>query len=239
MFLQSAILGLGAYLVLQDAVSPGVMIASSILTGRALAPIETLINQWPVFLHTRLGWNSLAALLAQVPPSRRCTALPAPCTKLELKNLTVIPPQETQAALKLVNFELFPGQALGVIGPSGAGKSTLARALTTIWAPTGGTMQLDSASLDHYDPAPRVAYIGYLPQKVHFFNGSITQKIASAAQKADAHEMILHLPEGCDTMIGADVDCATWGRWRPGGVGQYLGGDHRQRQLRATFDCTV
>ena len=135
--------------------------------------------------------------------------------KLEVKNLTVIPPQGTQAALKLVHFELFPGQALGVIGPYGAGKSTLARALNTIWAPASGTMRLDDASPDHYDPALRAAYIRYLPQQVHFFNGSISQniarmaaprdpkKIASAAQKAGAHEMIQHLPEGYDAMIGA------------------------------------
>ena len=216
MFLQSAILGLGAYLVLQNAVSPGVMIASSVLMGRALAPIETLINQRPLFVQARLGWNSLAALLTQVPPVQLRTVLPQPSAKLEVKNLTVIPPQKMQASLKLINFSIFPGQALGVIGPSGAGKSTLAKALTTIWSPAGGTIRLDGASLHHYDPSLRGAYIGYLPQHIHFFDGSITQniarmisvpdpqRVACAAQKAGAHEMILHLPDGYDTILGGD-----------------------------------
>ena len=100
MFLQSAILGLGAYLVLQNAVSPGVMIASSVLMGRALAPIETLINQRPLFVQARLGWNSLAALLTQVPPVQLRTVLPQPSAKLEVKNLTAIPPQKMQASLR-------------------------------------------------------------------------------------------------------------------------------------------
>ena len=216
MFLQSAVLGLGAYLILQNAVSPGVMIASSVLMGRALAPIETLINQRPLFVQARLGWNSLAALLTQVPPVQLRTVLPQPSAKLEVKNLTVIPPQKMQASLKLINFSIFPGQALGVIGPSGAGKSTLAKALTTIWSPAGGTIRLDGASLHHYDPSLRGANIGYLPQHIHFFDGSITQniarmisvpdpqRVACAAQKAGAHEMILHLPDGYDTILGGD-----------------------------------
>ena len=165
------------------------------------------------------------------------TALPTLCAKLEVKNLTVIPPQETQAALKLVNFKLFPGQALGVIGSSDAGKSTLAPSLTTIWAPAGGTMRLDGASLDHYDQALRAAYIGYLPQQVHFFNGSITQnidrmaappdpkKIVSAAQKIGAHEMILHLPEGYDKMIRAGGMQLSGGQMPQIGLARALYGD--------------
>ena len=166
-------LGLGAYLALQNKVSPGAMIASSILMGRALAPVEMLINQWALFQRSRKGWNNLALLLSQVPPEVPKTALPRPAAKLTVRNLTVAPPRQDRAALKMVNFMLEPGKAPGVIGPSGCGKTTLARAITGVWRPAGGSLKLDSAALDQYDQAVLGGYIGYLPQRVHLFDSTI------------------------------------------------------------------
>ena len=148
LFLQSAMLGLGAYLVLQEEMTPGAMIAGSILLGRALAPVEMMLNQWPVVQRAMRGWDTLAELLGTVRPEPQRTNLPKPRARLAAKALTVIPPGEKQASLRAVNFDVKPGQALGVIGPSGAGKSTLAKALTGVWRPAGGTIRLDAAALD-------------------------------------------------------------------------------------------
>jgi ATP-binding cassette, subfamily C, bacterial len=135
LFLQSAMLGLGAYLVLQNQLSSGAMIAASILMGRALAPVEQAIGQWALVTRAQEGWARLSDLLSKVPPEPVMTALPRPRAVLEAQNLTVVPPGEQQAVLRMVSFRLEPGQALGVIGPSGAGKSTLARALIGAWRP--------------------------------------------------------------------------------------------------------
>lgn len=216
MLLQSAMLGLGAYLVLINELTPGAMIAGSILLGRALAPVEMAIGQWAVAQRALKGWENLGQLLSDVPPESPRTELPAPKARLEVQQLTVVPPGDSQAALRLVNFELMPGQALGVIGPSGAGKSTLARALTGVWKPAGGRVRLDGATLDQYDPAKLGQYIGYLPQRVQLFEGSIAQNIArlsprpdpekvvAAARKAAAHEMIVKLPDGYDTIVSSN-----------------------------------
>ncbi|MEM8578612.1 MAG: type I secretion system permease/ATPase [Pseudomonadota bacterium] len=215
LFLQSAMLGLGAYLVLQNQMTPGAMIAGSILLGRALAPVEMMLNQWPVAQRGMKGWQNLTELLGAVQPEAPRTPLPKPKAKLVAKNLTVVPPGEKQASLRGLNFELQPGQALGVIGQSGAGKSTLARCLTGVWRPAGGSIRLDAAALDQYDPDVLGQHVGYLPQRVQLFDGTIAENIArlseapdatavvAAAQKADAHEMILALPEGYDTRVVA------------------------------------
>ncbi|MEL7098156.1 MAG: type I secretion system permease/ATPase [Pseudomonadota bacterium] len=215
LFLQSAMLGLGAYLVLQNEMTPGAMIAGSILLGRALAPVEMMLNQWPVVQRASKGWDNLVELLGTVQPEAQRTGLPVPKAKLVAKSLTVVPPGERQASLRGLNFELMPGQALGVIGPSGAGKSTLARCVTGVWRPAGGSIRLDAAALDQYDPDVLGMHIGYLPQRVQLFDGTIAENIArlssapddaavvAAAQKADAHEMILELPDGYDTRINA------------------------------------
>ena len=152
LFLQSAMLGLGAYLVLQNELTPGAMIAASILLGRALAPIELAIGQWAMVQRAMRGWSSLAELLEAVPPEAPRTALPKPQAKLSVQALTVIPPGEKRASLKNVSFKLKPGQAVGVIGPSAAGKSTLARALTGVWRPAGGSVRLDGVALEQFDP---------------------------------------------------------------------------------------
>ncbi|WP_407656748.1 type I secretion system permease/ATPase [Jhaorihella thermophila] len=213
LFLQSAMLGLGAYLVLRGEVTAGTMIAASILLGRALAPIEIIIGQWPLVQRARRGWKTLAELLGKVPPEAPRTALPKPRARLQVQGLTVVPPGDTRAQLKSVSFTVEPGQAVGVIGPSGAGKSTLARALTGVWMPAGGAIRLDGATLDQYDPDVLGRHVGYLPQQVRLFEGTIAEniarldpnrddeKIVAAAKKAAAHEMILQLPDGYDTMV--------------------------------------
>ncbi|WP_299876682.1 type I secretion system permease/ATPase [uncultured Sulfitobacter sp.] len=213
LFLQSAMLGLGAYLVLQNQMTAGAMIAGSILLGRALAPVEMALNQWPIVQRGRTGWVNLAELLGAVSVEPPHTALPQPAAKLVAKGLTVVPPGDKQAALKSVNFVVEPGQAVGVIGPSGAGKSTLARTLTGVWPPAGGSIRLDGAALEHYGTETLGRHIGYLPQRVQLFDGTIAENIArlsqspddakvvAAAQKAAAHEMILELPDGYDTRI--------------------------------------
>ncbi|MBY5935405.1 type I secretion system permease/ATPase [Tateyamaria omphalii] len=215
LFLQSAMLGLGAYLVLQNEMTPGAMIAGSILLGRALAPIELMLTQWPLVQRAIKGWSALAELLGAVAPEPSRTALPKPKAKLVAKGLTVVPPGEKTAALRGLNFDLPPGHAMGVIGPSGAGKSTLARCLTGVWRPAGGSIRLDAAALDQYAPDVLGMHIGYLPQRVQLFDGTIAENIArlstepddekvvAAAQKADAHKMILELPDGYDTRINA------------------------------------
>ena len=215
LFLQSAMLGLGAYLVLQNEMTAGAMIAGSILLGRALAPIELAIGQWALVQRASMGWQSLMALLTEVAELPPRTPLPRPKAHLKGEQLTVIPPGEKQATLRMITFDLPPGQAMGVIGPSGAGKSTLAKALTGIWPVAGGKIRLASAALDQYDPDTLGSYIGYLPQKVNLFDGTIGENIArlspdanpqdiiSAAQKADAHDLILRQPKGYDTPISA------------------------------------
>lgn len=215
LFLQSAMLGLGAYLVLQGELTPGAMIAGSILMGRALAPIEMAIGQWPMFQRAAKGWDNLALLLGTVPEEPPRTALPKPQAKLDIQQLTIVPPGQSQATLRMVNFTVKPGEAVGVIGTSGAGKSTLARALTGLWRPAGGKIRLDGAALDQYEPSVLGQLIGYLPQRVELFDGTIAEniarlepepdaeKIVAAAKKADAHAMILQMPDGYDTRVSA------------------------------------
>jgi ATP-binding cassette subfamily C protein len=213
LFLQSAMLGAGAWLVLKGEMSGGAMIAGSILMGRALQPIEQAVGQWAMVTRAQEGSARLAELLTRVPPEPQRTALPRPRANLDVQSLSVVPPGETQAVLRGVTFQLGEGQALGIIGPSGAGKSTLARAIIGVWRPAAGKVRLDGASLDQYDPDVLGSYIGYLPQRVTLFEGSIAEniarlqpnadsaKIVEAAQKAAAHDMILRLPEGYDTRV--------------------------------------
>ncbi len=215
LFLQSAMLGLGAWLVLGDQMTAGAIIAGSILLGRALAPVEVALNQWPLLQRARTGWDNLAVLLGSVPPEPKRTSLPKPRARLEAKGLTVIPPGEKRAALRALDFVVEPGQAVGVIGVSGAGKSTLARTLTGVWSPAAGHVRLDGAALEQYGPETLGRHIGYLPQRVQLFDGTIAENIARLSQKPDdakvvaaaklaaAHEMILELPDGYDTVIRA------------------------------------
>ncbi|NKN39490.1 type I secretion system permease/ATPase [Agrobacterium sp. a22-2] len=226
-FLQSAILALGAWLVLKGEINAGAMIAGSILIGRGLAPIEGAIGQWSMVQRAFEGWRGLAHLLTQVPEDDVRTALPKPRAILNVQQVTAVPPGENVATLRMVSFDLPPGQALGVIGPSGSGKSTLARLLTGVWHPAAGKIRLDGASLEQYGPDDLADHIGYLPQDVVLFEGTIAENIArldsnpdpqrvvEAAKKAAAHEMILKLPNGYDTRLPA--------------VGQKLSGGQKQR----------
>ena len=224
MMLQSAMLGLGAFLVLRGELSPGAMIAGSILMGRALAPVEQAIGQWPLVLRARSGWNNLAQLLSEVPAEPQRTKLPRPRARLEVIQATIFPPGQAMASVRLVSFNIEPGTALGVIGPSGAGKTTVARALTGAWPIAGGKIRLDGASIDQYDPVDLGRYIGYLPQRVQLFDGTIAENIArlgtqgidekvvAAAKMADAHEMILKLPDGYDTRVSASGSLLSGGQ---------------------------
>ncbi|MBU9697591.1 type I secretion system permease/ATPase [Rhodobacteraceae bacterium HSP-20] len=214
LFLQSAMLGLGAWVVLQGELTGGAMIAGSILMGRALQPIEQAVAQWSILTRAREGMDRLATLLSTVPPEPPRTDLPRPAARLEVAGISVAPPGSTNAALRGLSFALQPGQAVGVIGPSGAGKSTLARALTGIWRPAAGHIRLDGATLDQF-PSDRLGQLlGYLPQRVTLFDGTIAENIArlqqpdddkviAAAQAAAAHDMILRLPDGYNTRLNS------------------------------------
>lgn len=213
LFLQSALLAAGALLVLRGELTSGAMIATSILMGRALSPVEQAVGGWALVQRAREGWRRLGMLLAVVPPVTVRTMLPRPRAVLEVSQLSVVPPGQSQATLRAVSFRLEPGQALGVIGPSGAGKSTLAAALTGVWLPTAGSIRLDGATLDQYDPDELGKLIGSLPQRVMLFDGTIAENIAhlaldpdaesvvTAAAKAAAHQMIVNLPDGYDTAV--------------------------------------
>lgn len=237
LFLQSAMLALGALLVLEGKLTPGAMIAASIMMGRALAPIEQAIGGWAMVQRAAEGRRRLATLLSSVPPSAPRTALPKPRAILEANQLTVVPPGQSSASLRMVSFRLEPGKALGVIGPSGAGKSTLARALTGVWRPAGGWVRLDGATLDQYDPDELGRHVGYLPQRVTLFDGTIAENIArleatpddqaivAAAQKAAAHQMILDLPDGYNTRVSQAGGRLSGGQIQRIGLARALYGD--------------
>jgi ATP-binding cassette, subfamily C, type I secretion system permease/ATPase len=237
LFLQSAMLGLGAYLVLRGELSAGAMIAGSILLGRALAPIEMAIGQWQSIARARLGWTRLIALLSEVRAEPDRLPLPRPRALLEVNQLSVVPPGHNQATLRGVTFKVLPGQAVGVIGTSGAGKSTLARALTGVWAPAGGQVRLDGATLDQYDPDILGRLIGYLPQSVTLFEGTLAENIArldenpdpqavvDAARKAAADAMIRHQVDGYDTRMSAEGGRLSGGQIQRIGLARALYGD--------------
>ena len=237
LFLQSAMLGLAAWLVLRQELSAGAMIAASILMGRALQPIEQAVGQWPVVTRAGQARARLAGLLAATPVPPRRTDLPTPRAALEVQGLTVIAPGTSQTVLRGLSFRLQPGQALGVIGPSGSGKSSLARALTGIWVPTSGHIRLDGATLDQYDAAVLGGCLGYLPQRVTLFDGTVAENIArlqtdadpgrivAAARAAAAHEMILALSDGYDTQISASGTRLSGGQIQRIGLARALYGD--------------
>ena len=214
LFLQSMMLGLGAWLAIHGQVSFGVMIAASILLGRALAPIDQAVAQWPQLQRVLAARRSLAELLRQTPPEQARTALPQPHAIMEAQGLTVAAPGATVPAVRGATFRLEPGQAAGIAGPSASGKSTLARALAGVWRPAGGSVRLDGAALDQYGQTLG-QHIGYLPQEVVLFEGTVAENIArmspaardedvvDAARRTGAHEMILRLPGGYDFEVSA------------------------------------
>lgn len=215
MILQSSILGLGAYLVLQQEMTAGVMIAASIIATRALAPVDVIIGSWSSVQRGMVSWRNISDLLAQMPEPAPRTELPRPKGTVEVSGLVIRPPGSQFTSLQGIKFQLPAGKTLGIIGPSGAGKSTLIRALAGIWPASSGQIRIDGAMIDQYDPDVYGTLIGYLPQQVTLFDGTIGENIArmgedaddaeiiAAAKAAAAHDMIVKLPRGYDTKLGA------------------------------------
>jgi ATP-binding cassette, subfamily C, type I secretion system permease/ATPase len=214
MMLQSAVLGVGAYLVIMQEATAGIIIAGSILSARALAPVDLAIANWRGFVAFRQSWQRLNALLARIPGDVEQMALPKPVATLAVENLSVVPPGDNRLVVQDVSFRLEKGNVLGIVGPSASGKSCLTRALVGVWSPVRGTVRLDGASLDQWSPAALGAHIGYLPQDVELLSGTVAQNIGrfdpaakavdiiASAKAAGVHEMILRLPDGYDTEIG-------------------------------------
>ena len=217
LLLQSGILGLGAYLVVYNQVSAGAIIAGSIIMSRALAPIETAIQHWRGFIDARQSARRLKTLLQAIgDEDREVTELPAPQKMLSVESLSVAAPGQNKPTVINVSFALQAGDAVGIIGPSGSGKSTLARALVGAWQPVraGGAVRLDGAALDQWTPGALGRHIGYLPQDIQLFEGTVAQNISrldpnassesivAAAQDAGAHDLIVALPEGYQTKLG-------------------------------------
>lgn len=216
MALQSGVLALGAWLVIRDQASAGVIIASSILVSRALAPAELAIANWKGFLQARQAWDRLEESFLRIPGRGQPHLLPTPAQEMSVEGISVAPPGSMRVLVQDLTFTLRAGQGLGVIGPSASGKSSLMRALVGVWPPGRGKVRLDGASLDQWSSDALGAHLGYLPQEVELFAGTIADNIGrfepepdataviAAAKAAGAHEMILRLPQGYDTRIGED-----------------------------------
>ena len=212
--LQSAMLGLGAYLAIKGEMSSGSIIAGSILSSRALAPIDMAIGAWKSFVAARQSRTRLTQLLASVPEPAKVFELPAPKASLRVESIVVGPPGNATPIVRRVSFELMAGQGLSVIGTSASGKTSLARALVGIWKPLSGRVMLDGASLDQWDPARLGPHVGYLPQDVQLFDGTIAENIArfqpnmasktiiAAASECGFHKTVLTMPKGYSTKIG-------------------------------------
>jgi ATP-binding cassette, subfamily C, bacterial PrsD len=212
--LQSAVLGLGALLAIFGEVSAGAMIAASILTARALAPIEVAVANWRGFVAARQGFDRLRRLLAELEEPAARLELPAPERALSVEGVYVVPPGQTKPVIHGVSFQLAAGQGLAIIGPSASGKSSLARALIGVWPAARGAVCFDGAPIDHWDSVKLGRHIGYVPQDVELFDGTVAANIARfepdadardiirAARDANAHEMILRLSQGYETRIG-------------------------------------
>ena len=234
MISQSLLLGLGAYLTLNQEISPGMMIAGSLLLGRALAPIDMLVGTWKGFSLATAQYNRLKDLLEKIPLQTDKMSLPAPAGALAVEQATVVPPGSRSPVVRGVSFELQAGEMLGIVGPSASGKSTLARALLGIWPTYAGKVRLDGADISSWDRIELGPHVGYLPQDIELFDGTIAENISrfqeassddvvAAAQLAGVHELILRLPQGYDTKIGS--------------TGGILSGGQRQRiaLARAVF----
>lgn len=226
MILQCLLLALGAYLAVNDAVSAGAIIATSMLMSRALSPLEAAIGTWKRCVNARLAYGRLASILEGVPPAPKRTSLPAPQGKLQVEGLVAWPPKAEAPLLRRVTLDLSPGEVLGVIGPSGAGKSTLARLIMGVSRPYAGTVRLDGADINMWNRDELGHHLGYLPQDVELIEGTVAENICrlgemdakmivDAAERAGVHQLILRLPNGYETKIG------------PGG--RALSGGQRQR----------
>ncbi|ADJ28221.1 type I secretion system permease/ATPase [Nitrosococcus watsonii] len=233
---QSLILGLGAWLVLQGSLTPGMMIAGSILMGRALAPIDQMMASWRSFANWRGAYQRLHDLFEQTPKESRPMSLPAPQGEIALENVTAAPPGVPMATLRSLNFTVAKGEHIGIIGPSASGKSTLARVLLGIWPAQVGKVRLDGADIAQWSRDEVGPFIGYLPQDIELFDGTISENIArfgdidsskvvAAAKKAGIHTMILKLPNGYDTYISASGGALSGGQRQRVGLARALYGD--------------
>ena len=235
---QSLVLGLGAYLTINHEISSGLMIAGSILLGRALAPIDQLIGVWKGFLGARSQYARLHELLLKVAAEPERMPLPAPEGAIRVEGLSAGAPDARKPIIRGVNFQVSAGEVVGIIGPSGAGKSTLARALLGVWPSLAGTVRLDGADISQWRREELGQYIGYLPQDIELFEGSISQNISrfgtvnapavvAAARMAGIHELILQLPDGYDTLIGANGGGLSGGQRQRIGLARALYGEPR------------
>lgn len=233
--LQSLMLGLGALLVLENQISPGMMIAASILMGRAIAPVQLLINVWKQFGGARSAYDRLTKLLEQHPAREPGMTLPKPTGAVSVENVTAAPPGSRVPVIKGLNLSLTAGEVLGIVGPSGSGKSTLARLLVGVWPAAAGKVRLDGADVYLWNKEELGPHIGYLPQDIELFSGTVSENIARfgevdagkvilAAQRAGVHQMILNMPEGYDTKLG------------DGGAGLSGGQKQRLGLARAMYD---
>lgn len=233
MVFQSLILGLGAYYVVINEMTPGMMIAGSILMGRALAPLDLLINSWSGFNNARAARGRLEELLTIIPANERNMPLPEPQGQISIEDLTVIPPASKKPALQGINVQVMPGEQIGIVGPSAAGKSTFARAMLGIWPVAGGAVRIDGAEVKHYNADQLGPHIGYLPQDIELFSGTVSENIArfgevdpnkvvDAAKKAGVHDLILRLPNAYDTVIGADTGSLSGGQRQRIGLARAL-----------------
>lgn len=214
MALQSGVLALGAWLVINNQASGGIIIAASVLVARALAPAELAIANWKGFVAARQSWRRLTLALDRLPDAAEPLELPAPVATLSVESISLMPPGTQRIVVSDASFRLTAGQALGVIGPSASGKSSLVRALVRVWTPLRGRVRLDGAALDQWSAEGLGPHIGYLPQEVELFAGTVAENIArfqsdaeaiaivAAARAAGAHEMILRLPQGFETQLG-------------------------------------
>jgi ATP-binding cassette subfamily C protein len=214
MVLQSGVLGIGAYLVINQQATAGIIIASSILTSRALAPIELAISQWRGFVSARQSWRRLNDLMSKIPADQPRMALPKPAHSLALEAVSIVPPGTNRVVVQDMALQLKAGQGLGIIGPSASGKSSLARAIVGVWPAARGGIRIDGAALDQWSSEALGPHIGYLPQDMELFAGTVAQNIArfepqpsseavmAAATAAGVHELVLGLPDGYETEIG-------------------------------------
>ena len=233
---QSLILALGAYLVIENEITAGLMLGGSVLLGRTLAPIDMMIGSWKGFINARGQYRRLNTILIQIPEDSPKMPLPAPVGLFHLESAEVTPPGATQPILKGISLAINIGDVIGVIGPSGCGKSTFARALLGIWPTSKGKIRLDGAEVSNWNRHELGPYIGYLPQDIELFEGSISQniarfgdvnpdKIVAAAKMADVHNLILQFPNGYDTIIGANGGNLSGGQRQRIGLARALYGN--------------
>ncbi|TWI64337.1 ATP-binding cassette subfamily C exporter for protease/lipase [Pseudoduganella lurida] len=234
--LQSLVLGFGALLVLENKMTPGMMIAASILVGRALAPVQQVIGVWKSWSSTRSAYERLTSLLQTNPQREAGMELPKPTGHLAVENVSAAPPGVTVPVVRGLSFAIAAGDVLGVVGPSGSGKSTLARLLVGVWPAQVGKVRLDGADIYHWNKAELGPHLGYLPQDIELFSGTIAENIArfgevdsakvvEAAKRANVHDMILHLPAGYDTQLGEGGAGLSGGQKQRLGLARAMYGD--------------